>query len=175
MANWIWQSKKEDEEGFSLVELLIVVIIMGILAAIAIPLFLSQRAKAEDAKTEAVVETLGKELATWWTGNYAPPVIRVEPSTHLYPGFHILADAGDPSTKDTLATPLPPGLKSTISGATSGTPVGWVTSGTDKTSWCFAAFNKDGKVKSYKVSATKGLEPVQESDTATAISAAICP
>jgi type IV pilus assembly protein PilA len=47
----------EDQTGFSLVELLVVILILGTLAMIAIPLFLNQTAKANDASAKAQLNT----------------------------------------------------------------------------------------------------------------------
>jgi type IV pilus assembly protein PilA len=63
------QQRARDEKGFTLIELLVVILIIGILAAIAIPSFINQRSKGQDAEAKAGVKTAAEAEETYFTDN----------------------------------------------------------------------------------------------------------
>jgi type IV pilus assembly protein PilA len=63
----------KEESGFTLIELLVVILIIGILAAIAIPSFLNQKGKANDAQAKELArtaQTTAETIATDNNGSY---------------------------------------------------------------------------------------------------------
>jgi type IV pilus assembly protein PilA len=63
------RNRAVGQEGFTLIELLVVILIIGILAAVAIPAFLNQKGKAQDANVKTDVTTAQTAEETFSTNN----------------------------------------------------------------------------------------------------------
>ncbi len=83
------RNRADGQEGFTLIELFVVILIIGILAAVAIPAFLNQKGKAQDANVKTDVTTAQTAEETYSTNNgagcytptsSAPPLTAIEPT-----------------------------------------------------------------------------------------------
>lgn len=131
------------DAGFTLVELLVVMIIIGVLAAVAVPTFLSQRAKAHDAATKADVSNLGKEVAAYWVGGTGPLTL-----DYSVAGQVRLMDALSPVqvSRITVGSVPPPGAGEAFRDLDSAT------------AWCVSLIDPQGDRGAFRYTALAGLE-----------------
>src|ERR1700759_3043046 len=71
--------RAHGQEGFTLIELLVVILIIGILAAVAIPAFLNQKGKAQDANVKSDVSTAQTAEETYNTNSATGGYIAAAP------------------------------------------------------------------------------------------------
>jgi type IV pilus assembly protein PilA len=146
----IRKSMEEKDQGFTLIELLVVMIIIGILAAIAIPVFLSQRKKAQDSAAKADVSTVGKELATYFVDGHGVPVVTISGA-----GRYVM-------NVPAVAAPVEAAIVNQDLGKASDNDVlvGASTFITDSTAWCVTISNAKGDkaVTGFSYSAANGLQ-----------------
>jgi type IV pilus assembly protein PilA len=103
------------EDGFSLIELLVVLIIIGILAAIAIAIFSGQQSKAHDVEAKTAARTAQIAMETYYIQNssYSGATVaeleQVQPALRDAPDLTVLQATSNQyeiASVSTSATPV---------------------------------------------------------------------
>lgn len=118
------RERLRNEEGFTLIELMVVVLIIGVLVAIAIPSFLGFRSRAQDRAAQAELRNVLLAEKAYWTEN------------------------GDYTTTESALRSYMPGIridaKTSLSKLTSTTPVRVVVVGSAKDGVCLVKVSGSG-------------------------------
>src|SRR5436305_15310112 len=91
--------RRRDEEGFTLIELMVVVLIIAILIAIAIPTFLGARQRAQDRQAQSNLRNSFAAEKVVFTDNQAFTT-NAATLSGIEPSLNYFADGAIPSTAD---------------------------------------------------------------------------
>jgi type IV pilus assembly protein PilA len=98
-----------DQDGFTLIELLVVILIIGLLAEIAIPSFLGQTSRADDAVAKSAVRTAQTAVETYrvehgdYCGVTPAALVTIEPALSAADGLAVSGCAGGDASQYTLS------------------------------------------------------------------------
>lgn len=115
---------------------LLLFIVLPVIAAVAIPVFLSQNAKAQDSAARADVSTLGLHIATNFVDDSQMAAVSVDGDYYLVQGA---------------------GIGDVLVPRSSGVELGGLT-GSDYSNWCVWVYAEDGTEQAFQYSAQGGLE-----------------
>lgn len=75
-------AKKRDQQGFTIVELLIVIVVIGILAALVVTTYAGIQAKARDSKRRTDIQALQTQVEAFYaTNNFYPALANLNSTT----------------------------------------------------------------------------------------------
>jgi len=93
MLNWLRKGLAKQDEGFTLVELMVVVLIIAILIAIAIPTFLGARQRAQDRAVQSNLRNALAAEKVFYVDNENYSALAAD-LTAIEPSFAFVAASG---------------------------------------------------------------------------------